>query len=134
MRRRLGYGGRADTELALVVDCADLDRADAFWCAVLGYVSPWPSSNQYRALRPADGDGIELLLQQVPEVKRAKNRMHLDLRVRELDTEVDRVVALGAQRLSAEPVAEHGWTWHVLADPDGNEFCVLQPPAAHWDD
>ncbi|GIF23729.1 putative enzyme related to lactoylglutathione lyase [Actinoplanes tereljensis] len=39
-----------------------------------------------------------------------------------------RVVALGARRVTTEPLDEHGWVWHVLADPDGNEFCVLQPP------
>ncbi len=35
-------------------------------------------------------------------------------------------------RLTNEPVHEGGWLWHVLADPDGNEFCVLQPPMDHW--
>jgi hypothetical protein len=39
---------------------------------------------------------------------------------------------LGARRLTGQPVTEAGWRWHILADPDGNEFCVLQPPASHW--
>ena len=42
--------------------------------------------------------------------------------------EVGRVLDLGATLLTSEPVTEDGWLWHILADPDGNEFCVLQPP------
>ena len=116
-------------ELALVLDTADLERAADFWTAVLGYRRESPASGSYLSLLPADGPGIELLLQQTDDVKRDKNRLHLDLRTADLDAEVARVVACGASVLTAEPVIEHGWRWHVLADPDGNEFCVLQPPA-----
>ena len=52
----------------------------------------------------------------------------LDLRTPDLDAEVRRVLGLGATLLTSEPVTEDGWSWHILADPDGNEFCVLQPP------
>jgi hypothetical protein len=64
-RRPARYGGREDTALAVVLDCADLDRAGEFWCAALGYVpSPKePGSGPYRVLLPANGEGIELLLQ-----------------------------------------------------------------------
>ena len=87
-------------------------------------------SERYHALLPPGRDGIEILLQRVPEPKTTtKNRLHLDLRVPDLAAEVARVVALGARRLTDDPVEEHGWRWHVLADPDGNEFCVLQPPS-----
>jgi predicted enzyme related to lactoylglutathione lyase len=71
-----------------------------------------------------------VLLQRVPDEKRGKNRVHLDLRTADLAAEVSRIVGLGASLLTNEPVAEDGWRWHVLADPDGNEFCVLQPPRA----
>jgi predicted enzyme related to lactoylglutathione lyase len=64
----------------------------------------------------------------MPDVKRQKNRLHLDLRTPDLETEVRRVLDLGATLLTSQPVAEDGWSWHILADPDGNEFCVLQPP------
>ncbi|MEV0901724.1 VOC family protein [Actinoplanes sp. NPDC049802] len=125
-----GFGGRPDVELALVLDCADLDRAAAFWGGVLGCPAPPAGTHgTYRQLRPADDNGLELLLQRVPEAHTVKNRLHLDLRVPDLDAEVKRVTALGARRITEEPVEEDGWTWHVLADPDGNEFCVLQPPA-----
>jgi catechol 2,3-dioxygenase-like lactoylglutathione lyase family enzyme len=123
------YAGRQDTELAVVLDCSDLDRAGAFWCAALGYTEDRPASDRYLSLRPARGDGIELLLQRVPEVKARKNRMHLDLRAPDMEAEVERLLALGARRVTASPIEEEGWRWHVLEDPDGNELCVLAPPA-----
>jgi catechol 2,3-dioxygenase-like lactoylglutathione lyase family enzyme len=127
-RRPVRYGGRDDTALVVVLDCADLDRSTAFWCGVLGYVGPPAGApGPYRQLVPAGGDGLELLLQRVPEAKDGKNRVHLDLRVPDLEDELARLLALGARQTTG-PVEEDGWTWYVLADPDGNEFCVLQPP------
>jgi predicted enzyme related to lactoylglutathione lyase len=120
--------GRPDTELVIVLDCRDIDRVAAFWSAALGYVRT-DTVGPYCSLHPADGNGIELLLQRVPESKPAtKNRLHLDLRVPDLEDEIDRLAALGADVLTTEPLVEYGWGWHVLADPEGNEFCVLQPP------
>lgn len=120
-------------QLVLVVDCGDLDRSARFWASVLGYDRAGPPAGPYQGLVPADGRGMEILLQQVPEAKSGKNRLHLDLRTRDLGAEVERVVALGARQLTRMPVTEAGWRWHILADPDGNEFCVLQPPAAYWE-
>jgi predicted enzyme related to lactoylglutathione lyase len=54
--------------------------------------------------------------------------MHIDLRTSDLEAEVRRLVALGATNLTPEAIVEHDWTWYVLGDPDGNEFCVLRPP------
>ena len=123
------FGGRPDTVLAAVLDCADLDRSAEFWCGALGYVGPPPGTpGPYRQLLPADGDGLELLLQQVAEAKAGKNRVHLDLRVPDLDAELARLLTLGARHTTGTLVEEDGWTWYVLADPDGNEFCVLRPP------
>jgi predicted enzyme related to lactoylglutathione lyase len=121
-------------DLVIVIDVASLDRAAAFWSAALGYVREGDGGDRYLSLLPADGAGAEILLQQVPDVKQGKNRMHLDLRTRDLDAEVDRLTGLGARLVSAEPVTETGWRWCVLADPDGNEFCALQPPASYWPD
>jgi catechol 2,3-dioxygenase-like lactoylglutathione lyase family enzyme len=129
-RRPVRYGGRGDTALVVVLDCADLDRSAAFWCGALGYVGPPPGTpGPYRQLVPAGGDGLELLLQQVPEVKNGKNRVHLDLRTPDLEDEVQRLLGFGARHTTGAPVREDGWTWYVLADPDGNELCVLSPPA-----
>jgi predicted enzyme related to lactoylglutathione lyase len=128
------FGGRHDVELVLVLDCSDLDRSATFWCGVLGYRAEPSSPGRYQQLMPADGHGVELLLQQVAELKLTKNRLHLDLRVPDLAAETARVMALGAGRLTDVPIDEYGWSWHVLTDPDGNEFCVLQPPKDDGDD
>ncbi|HZX04772.1 VOC family protein [Kribbella sp.] len=114
-------------DLVVVVDVADLERAADFWTAVLGYVRAG-EPDTYLTLLPQDGPGIEVLLQLVPDRKSVKNRVHLDLRTPDLDAEVTRVRALGARQLTDAPIREGGWVWHVLADPDGNEFCVLRPP------
>lgn len=121
-------------ELVVVIDCSGLDRSAEFWTAALGYARDGVATGRYQALLPADGKGAEILLQQVPESKHGKNRVHLDLRTRELEPETERLVSLGAQVLTKQPVTEGGWRWHVLADPDGNEFCVLQPPVSYWQD
>jgi predicted enzyme related to lactoylglutathione lyase len=115
-------------DLVIVVDCSDLDRSARFWSAVLGYTASQLTAGPYRSLEPVSGAGIEMLLQRVPDVKHQKNRLHLDLRTPDLVAEVRRVTDLGATLLTREPVTEDGWFWHILADPDGNEFCVLQPP------
>ena len=112
----------------MVIDCADLERAARFWTAVLGYTAIGDAAGVYHTLVPAGGSGIEVLLQRTADAKQGKNRVHLDLRTHDLETEVSRVTALGATMLTSRPVVENGSTWHVLADPDGNEFCVLQPP------
>jgi predicted enzyme related to lactoylglutathione lyase len=119
-------------ELVVVIDCSSLERSAHFWAAALGYVREGDPAGRYQSLLPADGTGAEVLLQKVPESKNAKNRVHLDLRTRDLAAETGRLAALGARVLTAQPVSEHGWRWHILADPDGNEFCVLQPPAGYW--
>jgi predicted enzyme related to lactoylglutathione lyase len=121
--------GRPDTELAIVLDCLDLGRMSTFWAAALDY-RVHPAGEVYQSIVPPDGHGVELLLQRVPEPKPgAKNRLHLDLRVPDLDAEISRLTDLGATVLTDPPIVENGWVWHVLADPEGNEFCVLRPPA-----
>ena len=64
-----------------------------------------------------------LFFQRVREPKRAKNRVHFDLQCADLDREVERLIALGA-RVVDRPA---GRDWLVLADPEGNEFCVFPP-------
>ena len=121
----------AKGDLVVVIDCADLDRAARFWSAALGYADEGDAGGPYRTLVPADGAGVEILLQRTNDAKRDKNRVHLDLRTRDLDAEAGRVVELGATRITTAPIEEGGWTWHILADPDGNELCVLRPPPAY---
>jgi uncharacterized glyoxalase superfamily protein PhnB len=74
------------------------------------------------------GDGPSLTLQRVPEPKRGKNRMHLDLLVDNPDADVIRLRRLGATMVTPVPREEFGQRWFVLADPEGNEFCVAKEP------
>jgi predicted enzyme related to lactoylglutathione lyase len=116
-------------ELTVVIDCQDLDRLTAFWTAALDY-RRMGQRGQYVGIRPADGSpGPTVLLQQVPESKSGKNRLHFDLRVDDLDAELTRLLSLGARKVSDAPLREHGFIWWVLADPEGNEFCAIQRPS-----
>ena len=119
-------------ELVIVIDCADLDRSADFWTDTLGYLREGSASKIYQTLAPADGRGCEILLQRVPDQKLAKNRLHLDLRTTDLASEVERVLNAGASLVTEQPITEAGWSWHILADPDRNEFCILQPPSDYW--
>ena len=60
----------------------------------------------------------------MPESKTVNNRMHLDIDAGDIEAEASRLEALGARRLVDDPVTEHGTTWILMADPEGNEFCV----------
>ena len=124
----------------------------AFWAAALGYgqqppppdFSSWEDwarefgipENEWgdtAAIVDPDGDGPRVYFQRVPEPKTAKNRMHLDIniadrslspeeRLVQLDTEVERLIGLGATRVSSFDEPKGVWT--VMLDPEGNEFCV----------
>ena len=72
-----------------------------------------------------DGVVPDLLFLRVPDVKAGKNRLHLDLRPEDQDAEVARLEALGRPRPRVGQSGDEGWV--VLADPEGNEFCVLRP-------
>lgn len=113
--------------MVVVLDCRDPVALAGFWAAALGYQAG-PLGGAYLTVAPHTGDGPELLLQRVAEPKSGKNRLHLDLRVADLAGEVGRLLRIGARQLTDAPIAEAGWVWHVLADPEGNEFCVLRPP------
>jgi predicted enzyme related to lactoylglutathione lyase len=109
--------------IGLVLDCADPHGLAEFWTSALGYRNAGAAGN-YVVLVAPDGDTPKLLLQAVTEPKTTKNRMHFDIETPHVDAEVARLEALGARRLEAEARHEHGTTWVVLADPEGNEFCV----------
>lgn len=129
---RHGHQQYLGGEVVLVIDCSDLERSATFWCEVLGYRPEGPIVGQYLGLFPESGTGLQLLLQRVEDPKPVKNRLHLDLRTRELEPEVERIRAIGGVVMTEEPMAEFGFRWQILADPDGNEVCVVEPPAEHW--
>lgn len=105
----------------LTLDCTDLDRQEAFWAAALGY-ERHGGGGPFVGLREPGGTRPAFLLQRVPEPKTAKNRLHLDLHVPDVEAETARLEALGAVRNGT--VVESGTSWVVMADPEGNEFCV----------
>jgi hypothetical protein len=97
------------------------DIVTELWAAALGYVS-LGEAGAYVVLCPDGRPGPKLLLQQVPEPKTVKNRMHLDIDA--IDIEATRLEALGARRVADDPVHEHDPSWILMVDPEGNEFCV----------
>lgn len=109
--------------IGLVLDSRDPEALAPFWAAALGYVEAGSVEN-YVSLLPDNGDGPRLLLQRVPEAKADKNRMHLDIESADIEALAAKLVALGGTRLEAEVHEEHGCCWIVMADPEGNEFCL----------
>jgi hypothetical protein len=112
--------------LNVTFDCADPGAIARFWAAVTGWAlhieGTWDEHEEYSVGPPADG-GIRLCFVGVPEPKVVKNRLHLDVvpRSRSQQEEVARLVQLGASVVGNQP-ADVGWV--ILADPEGNEFCV----------
>jgi predicted enzyme related to lactoylglutathione lyase len=112
----------------LCIDAADPARIASFWESALGWRRTWDEEDQV-CLEPPEGspeDGIapDLIFLKVPEGKTVKNRLHLDLRPADQDAEVARLQALGARQVS---IGQGNVSWVVMADPEGNEFDVLQP-------
>ncbi len=104
------------------IDVSDLGRAEAFYSALLG-VKRYRAWDEYVALEPLP-NGMIVFLQQVPDKKTSKTRVHVDLTVSDVKATVPKVQALGA-RLLVEEYGEPTDGLAVFADPDGNEFCLL---------
>jgi predicted enzyme related to lactoylglutathione lyase len=118
----MGYAGGVAAKMGLVLDCADPEALAAFWSPALGYTT-LGSAGSYVLLVDEAKQRPKLLLQRVDESKPGKNRMHLDIETDDVDAEVGRLEGLGARRLE-DAMEEHGSRWVVMADPEGNEFCV----------
>jgi catechol 2,3-dioxygenase-like lactoylglutathione lyase family enzyme len=141
-------------EIQITFDCADPAALSAFWAEALGYrlqdppgdFASWDEAleamgvpperrNDASAVNDPDGAGPRLFFQRVPEGKQAKNRVHLDVRaapgldgearMAALEAEAERLVSHGATRLQRhEPAPPLGAGHIVMADPEGNEFCL----------
>ncbi|MFJ9552636.1 VOC family protein [Nocardiopsis sp. NPDC101807] len=112
--------------LVCVLDVDDFEETARFWCGALGFVREETQRHpSYLALLDPGGRWPDLLLQKVPEPSRGKNRMHLDMVVPDLEAEAERVLRLGARRVRPT-FEEAGDLIAVLADPEGNEFCLVQ--------
>src|SRR5579863_21191 len=118
--------------MSLRIQCVCIDSHDpiqiaTFWEAALGWRRTYEKDDEVVLEPPAGSreDGVvpDLLFLRVPEGKTLKNRLHFDLRPDDQDAEVRRLVELGAQQIEIGQAPDA--SWNVLADPDGNEFCVL---------
>jgi predicted enzyme related to lactoylglutathione lyase len=105
----------------IVIDTRDIEKATTFWREVTGY-SVSSSGDTAVYLEDPENKAVGLSLQQVPEPRRGKNRVHLDLFTDDLAGETERITGLGGSEV--ERYNEDGSRWTVMSDPDGNQFCV----------
>ena len=105
----------------VIIDARDPVALGNWWRAALDWVVVNDDPDEFE-IRPAADRLPGLLFALVPEPKQVKNRLHLDFRPDDRDTEVERLLGLGAARAD---VGQGEQSWIVLVDPEGNEFCVL---------
>ena len=106
----------------VIVDARDPVSLGNWWANALGWVVVNDDPDEYE-IRSAPDHVPGLLFALVSEEKSGKNRLHLDLRPDDRDREVARLISLGANRID---IGQGEPSWIVLADPEGNEFCVLR--------
>jgi hypothetical protein len=117
----------------VVVDAHDCPRLAGFWAEALGWRVTYRDVRE-SVIEPPEGSPAvdvapDIVFVQVPEGKTTKNRLHLDLRPGDQVAEVERLLGIGARHATVGQTGNESWV--VLADPEGNEFCVLAPlPAA----
>jgi hypothetical protein len=109
----------------VVIDAHDPVELGRWWADALRWAVVNDEPSDYE-IRPAPDRLPGILFEPVTDTKQGKNRLHLDLRPDDQRAEVDRLVAMGATRVD---IGQGDVTWVVLADPEGNEFCVLRSRA-----
>ena len=105
----------------VIIDAGDPSALGSWWREALGWVVVNDDPEEFE-IRPEPERLPGLLFVSVDEPKTVKNRLHLDFRPDDRDAEVERLVGLGATRVD---IGQGDQSWVVLADPEGNEFCVL---------
>ncbi|MBA3292114.1 MAG: VOC family protein [Actinobacteria bacterium] len=110
----------------ITIDAADPRVLANFWSKLLDYRVTYDSSDQV-IIEAHDEAGPAVLFIETPDTKRGKNRVHLDLNPDDQQAEVERALGLGARAVDIGQDAGPDATWKVLADPEGNEFCILTP-------
>ena len=108
---------------SLAIDCADPAALARFWTEALAYRVESTDDPDEIPIVPNAGHGPRILFLRVPERKTIKNRLHLDLSPEDQRAEIARLQALGARTVD---IGQGEQSWTVLADPEGNEFCVLR--------
>ena len=106
-----------------VIAASDAAGLGRWWADALGWVVVNDSPEEFE-IRPSADQMPGLVFLPVPEAKQSKNRLHLDFRPADQQAEVERFLRAGATRAG---VGQGPAPWVVLADPEGNEFCVLSP-------
>ena len=122
---------------SVVVDCLDAKAQGQWWANVLGWEIVYEAEDEVMVVPPHLLDssrdiplaerGPSLVFVPVPGTKSVKNRLHIDLAPapgEDQEAEIRRLASLGARRID---VGQSDVNWAVLADPEGNEFCVLSP-------
>lgn len=109
---------------SIVIDCNDFPGMMAFWQAVLRYVPREPPEEGWVVLKDPSGTGPNVSINRTSEGPLEPYRLHLDLYTSDQNGEVERLTRLGARRSPAS--SSEGGDFVVLADPDGNLFCVVQ--------
>ena len=111
---------------SVTIDCRDPERLAAFWASVFGTAEAWRGGDpvQYIDLGSTDGSPV-LRFQRVPEPKTVKDRIHLDLRVDDIEEACRRVIGLGGARVEQGDFREYDVVFRVMLDPEGNEFCLV---------
>jgi predicted enzyme related to lactoylglutathione lyase len=107
----------------ITIDCCETSRVSAFWSALLDAPLRVPLDGWFR-LGPLTEGGPVLNFQPVPEVKQGKARLHMDMLTNDLDAAVVTVRRLGGRSLDQKHEYDDG-TVVVMADPEGNEFCLV---------
>jgi predicted enzyme related to lactoylglutathione lyase len=116
----------------LILDSIDPDAIATFWCTLLGVeVVEQVGDGHYVELGAAAG-GLPIVIQRVPEPKATKNRMHPDIVVADLEEATREIERLGGVWRDGREHDEYGFRWRVMADPEGNEFCIF--PASNASD
>ena len=108
-------------------DCRDPERLALFWGAVFGVEieDRFGDPPQYMNLASVTVDGPRVCFQRVPEAKIAKNRLHFDVAVDHVDAATARIQGLGGRRVPRDDYHENGYSWRLMEDPEGNEFCLV---------
>ncbi|MCD9033642.1 VOC family protein [Luteimonas sp. Y-2-2-4F] len=109
---------------SIVWGVRDVPRAIEFWCAALGYRPLRAPSEDWAILVPIAGDGQQIAITLVSSDPDTHQRHHLDLYASDRQAEVERLLSLGAQRVEWRYPEDADYI--VLADPDGNTFCVVE--------
>jgi len=113
---------RVATIGTVVINAVDMEAEKTFWQALLGVGVAREFEGMFCWLEAQHPGGVELALQKTDSLKEERNRVHLDTEVEDLDVAQSRIEELGGSLVEKYELL--GFTWRIMADPEGNEFCI----------